>query len=66
MNRFYSRQATFGPICEVATKAFDQTISTFAKSGKKVLRVLEIGAGEHISPGESYGQNLIVLQELAF
>ena len=63
MNRFYSKEATFGPVCEVTAKVFDQTISTFANSGKKVLRVLEIGAGEQIFSGilsESYGQNLMI------
>jgi len=45
LNKFYSGDGFFGPICEAAAKAFDQTITAFADSGKKVLRVLEVGAG---------------------
>ncbi|KAF9650882.1 hypothetical protein BDM02DRAFT_3185038 [Thelephora ganbajun] len=45
LNKFYNRDGFFGPICEAAAKTFDQTITTFVNSGKKVLRVLEVGAG---------------------
>ena len=51
MNNFYSEDGFFGPICEAATRSFDQTITTFVESGKKVLRVLEIGAGKLFSLG---------------
>lgn len=49
MNKFYGGDGFFGPICEVAAKVFDQTVTAFANSGKKVLRVLEVGAGKHSS-----------------
>ena len=50
LNKFYSSgDGLFGPICEAAANAFDRTITAFAESGKRVLRVLEIGAGKYIS-----------------
>ena len=51
LNKFYGVDGFFGPICEAATKSFDQTITAFARSGKKVLRVLEVGAGKIIYLG---------------
>ena len=45
LNKFYSGDGFFGPICDAAAKTFDQTITAFSESGKKVLRVLEVGAG---------------------
>lgn len=51
LNKFYGEEGFFGPICEAATKSFDQTITAFAESGKKVLRVLEVGAGKRFSLG---------------
>jgi len=47
LNRFYGEEGLFGPICEAAAETFDQTITAFANSGKKVLRVLEVGAGKY-------------------
>lgn len=49
LNKFYSGDGLFGPVCEAAADAFDRTITAFVESGKKVLRVLEIGAGKYIS-----------------
>ena len=49
LSKFYSRDGFFGPICEAAAKTFDQTITAFVESGKKVLRVLEVGAGKYFS-----------------
>jgi len=46
MNKFYSKDGVMGPSCEAATKIFEETITAFANSGKKVLRILEIGAGK--------------------
>jgi len=51
LNKFYGVDGFFGPICEAATKSFEQIITAFAQSGKKVLRVLEVGAGKIICLG---------------
>lgn len=50
MNRFYSKDGVFGPSCEAATKTFGETITAFANSGKRVLRILEVGAGKFLWP----------------
>lgn len=47
LNKFYGKDGFFEPMCEAAAKTFDQTITAFADSGKKVLRVLEVGAGKY-------------------
>ncbi|KAF9653249.1 hypothetical protein BDM02DRAFT_3182788 [Thelephora ganbajun] len=44
LNRFYG-DFLFGEICSRAATAFGETITAFAASGKRVLRVLEVGAG---------------------
>jgi hypothetical protein len=45
LSKFYSGDGFLGPVCNAAAKTFDQTVTAFSDSGKKVLRVLEVGAG---------------------
>jgi Methyltransferase domain len=44
MRRFY-KCGYFDPICELAVDVFQKTISAIAHHGKRVIRVLEVGAG---------------------
>lgn len=68
MNKFYGNGGFFEPMCEAAAKTFDQTITAFADSGKKVLRVLEVGAGKYFPwTGEELAEReLMFLQVPAF
>jgi len=43
MQKFYT-SGYFGPICEQAVELFQKNISTIARHGKRVIRVLEVGA----------------------
>jgi hypothetical protein len=46
MNGYYStEEGFFRPICEQATKIFDDDISSLYKQGKRVIKVLEVGTG---------------------
>lgn len=44
MTQFYGI-FLFGQICALAASTFDETITALAASGKRVLKVLEVGAG---------------------
>lgn len=48
MTQFYGDRL-FGETCSRAASTFDETITALAVSGKRVLRVLEVGAGT-VSP----------------
>jgi hypothetical protein len=46
MSGYYSTEdGFFKPVCEQATQIFDDFISALYKQGKRVIRVLEVGAG---------------------
>jgi hypothetical protein len=44
MQKFYS-SGWFAPICELAVEVFQKQISAIAQQGKRVIKVLEVGAG---------------------
>jgi hypothetical protein len=44
MLQFYG-SGRFGPICELAVEVFQKQISAIAQQGKRVIKVLEVGAG---------------------
>jgi hypothetical protein len=44
MDRFYN-SGFFSSICELAVDVFQKSISAISHHGKRVIRVLEVGAG---------------------
>jgi hypothetical protein len=44
MQNFYG-SGWFTPICELAVEVFQKQISAIARQGKRVIKVLEVGAG---------------------
>ncbi|KAJ7505787.1 hypothetical protein B0H11DRAFT_1707695, partial [Mycena galericulata] len=45
MAKFYSKDSQTSDVCIEATKAFADVLSTLRKAGKKVIKILEVGAG---------------------
>ena len=48
--KFHTSHRFFGPVCEAAAETFHQTVTASADSGKKLLRVLEVGASNLFPP----------------
>jgi hypothetical protein len=45
MAKYYSTNSDCSTVPDEATKAISAILQTFRESGKKVLRILEVGAG---------------------
>lgn len=45
MNRFNKSQPHYVAVVEQLTKTFDEIVSSIAKQGKNVLKVLDVGGG---------------------
>ncbi|KAJ7676078.1 hypothetical protein DFH06DRAFT_977335, partial [Mycena polygramma] len=45
MAKFYSKDSQTSDVCIEATKAFGDVLSALNKAGKKVIKILEVGAG---------------------
>lgn len=46
MSQFYSRNSLHDTTCKLAVQMFGDVITSFRREGKRMLRVLEVGAGE--------------------
>ena len=46
MTRLYSGENFLGPVCEAAAHHFNGTLDALYAQGKRVVRVLEVGAGK--------------------
>jgi hypothetical protein len=49
MAKFYSKSSQTSNVCLEATKAFSGVLDSMRKSGKRSIRILEIGAGRYSS-----------------
>lgn len=49
MSSFFQSQQIFDSVFEQLRSAFEETILAIAAQGKRVLRVLEVGAGMRLS-----------------
>jgi hypothetical protein len=45
MGKFYSKSSQTSNVCIEATKAFSGVLEALRRSGKKAIKILEVGAG---------------------